>query len=57
MPYRRHPLYEELPSYTVVLRVCAEILLRTFYNIKVFFDFSLTVQAARHECVIRTGQP
>ena len=24
---------------------------------KVFFDFSLTVKAAPHECVIRTGQP
>ena len=23
----------------------------------VFFDFSLTVNAAPHECVIRTGQP
>ena len=23
----------------------------------VFFDFSLTVKAASHECVIRTGQP
>ena len=23
----------------------------------VFFDFSLTVKAAPHECVIRTGQP
>ena len=25
--------------------------------LKVFFDFSLTVKAAPHECVIRTGQP
>ena len=25
--------------------------------IQVFFDFSLTVKAAPHECVIRTGQP
>ena len=24
---------------------------------KVFFDFLLTVKAAPHECVIRTGQP
>ena len=24
---------------------------------KVFFDFSLTVKAASHECVIRTSQP
>ena len=24
---------------------------------QVFFDFSLTVKAAPHECVIRTGQP
>ena len=23
----------------------------------VFFDFSLTVKAAPHECAIRTGQP
>ena len=28
-----------------------------FLNIFVFFDFSLTVKAAPHECVIRTGQP
>ena len=27
------------------------------YNLHVFFDFSLTVKAASHECVIRTGQP
>ena len=26
-------------------------------NIYLFFDFSLTVKAAPHECVIRTGQP
>ena len=25
--------------------------------ISVFFDFSLTVKVARHECIIRTGQP
>ena len=25
--------------------------------LQVFFDFSLTVKAAPHECVIRTGQP
>ena len=24
---------------------------------RLFFDFSLTVKAAPHECVIRTGQP
>ena len=28
----------------------------TYFNM-VFFDFSLTVKAAPHECVIRTGQP
>ena len=26
-------------------------------NKEVFFNFSLTVKAAPHECVIRTGQP
>ena len=26
-------------------------------NVPVSFDFSLTVKAAPHECVIRTGQP
>ena len=26
-------------------------------DLKVFFDFSLTVKVAPHECVIRTGQP
>ena len=25
--------------------------------VQVFFDFSLTVKAAPHECVNRTGQP
>ena len=28
-----------------------------FHKLTVFFDFSLTVKAAPHECVIRTGQP
>ena len=26
------------------------------YQVEVFFDFSLTVKAVPHECVIRTGQ-
>ena len=26
-------------------------------SLYLFFDFSLTVKAAPHECVIRTGQP
>ena len=26
-------------------------------DMTIFFDFSLTVKAAPHECVIRTGQP
>ena len=30
--------------------------IRNRYNL-VFFDVSLTVKAAPHECVIRTGQP
>ena len=29
----------------------------TVENTKAFFDFSLTVKAAPHECLIRTGQP
>ena len=29
----------------------------SFFLYVVFFDFSLTVRAAPHECVIRTGQP
>ena len=29
----------------------------TYKLTPVFFDFSLTVKAAPHECVIRTGQP
>ena len=29
----------------------------TFGHIVVLFDFSLTVKAAPHECVIRTSQP
>ena len=28
-----------------------------FDGCKVLLDFSLTVKAAPHECVIRTGQP
>ena len=27
------------------------------YTVHAFFDFSLTVKAAPHECTIRTGQP
>ena len=31
---------------------------KTYTNIlRIFFDFSLTVKAAPHECVFRTGQP
>ena len=30
---------------------------RRVYTVTLFFDFSLTVKAAPHECVIRTGQP
>ena len=30
--------------------------IRALYN-DVFFEFSLSVKAAPHECVIRTGQP
>ena len=26
-------------------------------SLYIFFDFSLTVKAAPHECLIRTGQP
>ena len=26
-------------------------------DIFIFFDFSVTVKAAPHECIIRTGQP
>ena len=37
-----------------------QVLIKT-YRLKtlflLFFDFSLTVKAAPHECVIRTGQP
>ena len=28
-----------------------------YRSMMVFFDFSLTVKAAPHECVMRTGQP
>ena len=34
--------------YGVCVPVCVRI---------IFFDFSLTVKVAPHECVIRTGQP
>ena len=29
----------------------------SFLSAFILFDFSLTVKAAPHECVIRTGQP
>ena len=32
----------------------AELILK---DANIFFEFSLTVMAAPHECVIRTGQP
>ena len=28
-----------------------------YMHVQILFDFSLTVKAAPHECVIRTGQP
>ena len=31
--------------------------LKPVSNLHVLLDFSLTVKAARHECVIRTSQP
>ena len=33
------------------------LLMLSIDNASLFFDFSLTVKAAPHECVIRTGQP
>ena len=39
---------------TVLNLICAYALISIH---RVFFDFSLTVKAAPHECVIRTGQP
>ena len=37
----------------------AFVKVNTFYlcNLSVLLDFSLTVKAAPHECVIRTSQP
>ena len=35
----------------------ANILKKTKLYFILFFDFSLTVNAVPHECVIRTGQP
>ena len=37
--------------------LCLVLLALTLKSRVVFFDFSLTVKAAPHECVIRTGQP
>ena len=42
--------------YCIFVTFPCGILGQVWYLI-VFFDFSLTVKAAPHECVIRTGQP
>ena len=39
----------------VTYYICPAIIV--LFQEKVFFDVSLTVKAAPHECVIRTGQP
>ena len=36
---------------------CNEILKKRRYFTEVLYDFLVTVKAALHECVIRTGQP
>ena len=45
-----------LPVVARVVRVLV-LFFVLFFVVHVFFDFSLTVKAAPHECVIRTGQP
>ena len=45
-------------SYVIILEKYLYIGgLYQFKTIRVFFDFSLTVKASLHECVIRTGLP
>ena len=39
------------------IKIMKALVYQFFFIIQIFFDFSLTVKAAPHECVIRTGQP
>ena len=48
--YRIQRIKEVLYSYFQIQQSCTE-------KREVLFDFSLTVKAAPHECVIGTGQP
>ena len=47
-------MYEGVVNY--VCHVAIEYMVSLSENTSVFFDFSLTVKAAPHESVIRTGQ-
>ena len=47
---KNHGLLRSIVENIVATRVAVPFKL-------VFFDFSLTVKAAPHECLIRTGQP
>ena len=38
-------------------KLCEVTLIFTAYFVYVLLDFLVTVKAAPHECVIRTGQP
>ena len=67
-PFKRSPVRNPIitrpecltffPQY-IIMDVETAVLLETRYAQPglIFFDFSLTIKAVPHECVIRTGQP
>ena len=46
-----------LKLYSMKIHLSLTNAMRENGELVVFFDFLLTVKAAPHECVIRTGQP
>ena len=49
--------HSSTPTITSPIPIRVAINIKTDKLVTVLLDFSLTVKAAPHECVIRTGQP
>ena len=47
----------QILALTLCILINFPIQIKALESNSIFFDFSLTVKAAPHECVIRTGQP
>ena len=55
--YDLDKLAEKVKEYCDMLTVLVQLWSDEYDTYCILFDFSLTVKAAPHECVIRTGQP